>query len=105
VILDDMALKPGRLRLRFKGSAGGQNGLKSVIQHLGTEEIPRIRIGVGAALPGDAVGHVLSRFRSDELPLIEEAIGRAADAVEYALREGFENAMNRFNVSDRSPTT
>jgi len=102
VVLDDIALDPGRLRLRFKGSAGGQKGLKSVIQHLGTEETPRIRIGVGAAPPDDRVGHVLGRFRREELPLIEEAIGRAADAVECALREGFENAMNRYNVTEKS---
>lgn len=98
MILDEINLPPGRLRLRFKGSAGGQNGLVSVLQHLGTQEVPRLRIGVGAAPPGDRVGHVLSRFRREDLPIMEEAYLRAADAVECAIREGFEMAMNRFNI-------
>ena len=98
IILDEVALQPGQLRLRFQGSAGGHNGLANIIQLMGTPEIPRIRIGVGAARPGRLIGHVLSRFPQDELPLIEEATIRAADAVEVAIKEGFEMAMNRFNV-------
>ena len=101
VILDEVALAPGRIRLRFKGSAGGHNGLTSVLTTLHTQEVPRIRIGVGAARPGAMVGHVLGRFRKEEIPLIEEACVRSADAVECALAEGFEMAMNRFNLPDK----
>ncbi len=101
VILDDVALPVGQLRLRYKGSAGGQNGLKNVIQHLGTGEIARIRIGVGGAQPGGLVGHVLSKFRKEEQEIIQIAYQVAADAVEYALKEGFENAMNRYNVAEK----
>jgi PTH1 family peptidyl-tRNA hydrolase len=101
VLLDDTALPLGRLRLRLKGSAGGHNGLSHILAVLHTEDVPRIRIGVGAARPGEMIGHVLSRFRKEELPAMEEAYARAADAVECALAEGFENAMNRFNVGEK----
>ncbi|HZT44202.1 MAG TPA: aminoacyl-tRNA hydrolase [Chthonomonadaceae bacterium] len=103
VILDDTALPLGRLRLRLKGSAGGHNGLTHILTVLHTDEVPRIRIGVGAARPGEMIGHVLSRFRKEELPAMEEAYTRAADAVECALAEGFETAMNRFNVGEKRP--
>lgn len=99
IILDDIALAVGRLRLRFKGSAGGQNGLDNIIKHLNTQEVPRIRLGVGAAPPGDMRGHVLSKFRKEEFPLIQEAYELAADATECAIREGFDIAMNRFNIN------
>lgn len=98
ILVDDIALDVGRLRLRFKGSSGGQNGLDNVIRHMNTQEVPRIRIGVGNAPPGDMKGYVLSKFRKEEYPLIQEAYERAADAIECALREGFEIAMNRFNL-------
>lgn len=104
VIVDDVALPVGRIRLRFKGSAGGQNGLDSILRLMNTQEIPRIRIGVGAAGTKGLVGHVLSRFRKEEIPLMQEAFERAADAVEYALQAGFENAMNKFNISDKRPS-
>lgn len=97
VIVDDMALPIGRLRLRLKGSPGGHNGLESIQRHLRTKEYPRLRIGVGSAQPGRMVDHVLGRFRADERAIIEEAIERAADAVEMALRENFEKAMNHYN--------
>lgn len=97
VLLDDVAIPAGALRLRLKGSPGGHNGLKSVEQHLHTQEYKRIRIGVGGSQHKDLVDHVLGRFKQDERETISEAIDRAADAVEYALKEGFENAMNKFN--------
>ncbi len=100
VVLDDTALPVGKLRLRLKGSAGGHNGLESIRNHLGTSDFPRLRIGVGGARPGEQVGHVLGRFRKEELPLIEDAVSLAADAIEYAVAEGFERAMNRFNVGE-----
>jgi PTH1 family peptidyl-tRNA hydrolase len=103
LILDESALVLGRLKLNPKGSAGGHNGLANVIAHLNTQDIPRIRIGIGAARPGNMIGHVLSRFSKDEIPIIEEAYARAADAVECVLSSGFEMAMNRFNISDKPP--
>jgi PTH1 family peptidyl-tRNA hydrolase len=101
IILDDVALEPGRLRLRLKGSAGGHNGLENILAHVSTQEVPRIRLGVGAARPGAMIGHVLSPFRREELSLLQEACERAADAVECAVTEGFEMAMNRFNISEK----
>jgi PTH1 family peptidyl-tRNA hydrolase len=97
VVVDDIALPTGKLRLRLKGSSGGHNGLESIEKHLGTQEYPRIRIGVDAPGHGEMVSHVLGRFRGEERELIQEAVERAADALETALREGFEKAMNRFN--------
>ena len=96
VVLDDLALPLGRLRLREKGSAGGHNGLQSVITHLGTNEVPRLRIGIGAAA-GEATGHVLGRFSPDERPVLDEALNRAADAIEFAQSHDFPAAMNRYN--------
>jgi len=105
VVVDDVALPIGRIRLRLKGSAGGQNGLDNIIKRLNTQEIPRIRIGVGAPHQGSAglVSHVLSRFRKEEIPLVEEAYLRAAEAVELCMKDSFENAMNRYNVADDTP--
>ena len=98
VVYDELAFPWGQMRLLPKGSAGGHNGLASVIQQLQTNEVPRIRIGVGAARPGKMIGHVLSRFPADEAEVMEEAYVRASDAAECAVREGFETAMNRFNI-------
>jgi peptidyl-tRNA hydrolase, PTH1 family len=97
LIVDDIALPLGKLRLRPKGSAGGHNGLDSVEHHLRTQEYPRIRIGVGSARPGKMVDHVLGKFRPDERETVAFAVDRAADAVETALRDGFEKAMNLYN--------
>jgi PTH1 family peptidyl-tRNA hydrolase len=97
VVLDDMALPLGRLRLREKGSAGGQNGLKSVIQHLGTNEVSRLRVGIGSAQGDTATGHVLGRFSPAERPLLDETLDRAAEAIEFAQSHGFPAAMNRYN--------
>jgi peptidyl-tRNA hydrolase, PTH1 family len=101
VVVDDVALELGRLRARARGSAGGHNGLKSVAEHLGGEEYPRLRIGVGRGLAQrDLADHVLSRFDPDEQPAIDEAIGRAADAVETFLASGIGAVMNGFNRKD-----
>jgi peptidyl-tRNA hydrolase, PTH1 family len=97
VVYDEMDLPVGRLRLREEGSSGGHNGVKSLIQHLGTQEFPRIRIGVGRPAQSGTVDHVLSGFSRDEIPLINEAIERAADAVEAVVAEGMAAAMSRFN--------
>jgi PTH1 family peptidyl-tRNA hydrolase len=101
VVCDDIHLPLGKLRLRPRGSHGGHNGLRDIQLHLGTEEYPRLRIGVGEPEPGEAVDHVLGRFRASEQPIIAEAIARAAQAVECWAEQGLEAAMNRFNAPDR----
>lgn len=97
VVLDDMALELGRLRLRPEGGTGGHNGLESIIVHLGTEAIPRLRLGIGAAPNEGAVDYVLGRFFEEETPVVEKAIARAADAVKCAIDNGVLSAMNLFN--------
>lgn len=97
VVLDDMALELGRLRIRSEGGTGGHNGLESIIVHLGTEAIPRLRIGIGAAPEAGAVDYVLGRFFEEEVPIVEKAIERAADAVKCAIDKGVLSAMNLFN--------
>ncbi len=97
VILDDMALPLGKLRLRASGSAGGHNGLQSVIDHLGTDSVARLRVGIGSAQPGEAVGHVLGRFRSDEKTALADALDRALSTIDCAQTNGLPAAMNTFN--------
>jgi len=98
VIVDEAQLETGRLRIRPEGSAGGHNGLKSLIASLGTNVFPRLRIGVGRGdARRDLADHVLARFEPDERSLIDEAIGRAADAAELFIADGVSAAMNRFN--------
>ena len=97
VVLDDFALELGRLRLRPEGSAGGHNGLESILNHLGTDGIPRLRIGIGAAPNEGAVNYVLGRFLAEEVPVVEKTIERAAAAVKCAIDKGVLSAMNLFN--------
>ncbi len=97
VVLDEMALPLGRLRLRSGGSAAGHNGMKSVMEVLGTQDVARLRLGIGGASPGDAVGHVLGKFRKDERPALEEMLARSEEAIRCAQREGLQAAMNAFN--------
>jgi PTH1 family peptidyl-tRNA hydrolase len=99
VVVDDADLALGRLRIRAAGSAGGHNGLKSVIQELGSEQFPRLRVGVGRQ-PGELKNHVLGRFGSDERSHIEAAVKRAADAADLFAREDIVKVMNRFNVAE-----
>ena len=97
VVVDDMDLPLGRIRIRKEGGAGGHNGLRSLIRYLGTQEFPRVRIGVGR--PAESgVDHVLGAFSREELEPVREAVERAADAVELVLTEGIETAMNRVNA-------
>jgi PTH1 family peptidyl-tRNA hydrolase len=103
VIVDEVQLETGRLRIRPSGSAGGHNGLKSIIGSLGTDQFPRLRIGVGRGdSRRDLADHVLARFDADEKDVIADAIGKAADAAEIFVTEGPDVAMNRFN---RKPET
>jgi peptidyl-tRNA hydrolase, PTH1 family len=103
VIVDDVALELGTLRVRERGSHGGHNGLRSLIDTLGTEEFARVRIGVRQGdPPPDLAEYVLSDFPPEEVLVVQEAVGAAADAVESLLREGAEVAMNRFNTRNRT---
>jgi PTH1 family peptidyl-tRNA hydrolase len=98
VVCDDVSLPAGKLRLRAKGSSGGQNGLKDIIRRLGTEEFPRLRIGIGAMPPGwQMADYVLSKFGKDEEPLVREAIEKAADAAVDWVKSGINAAMNKYN--------
>lgn len=98
VIYDDLDLETGKLRLRQKGSAGGHNGIKSLIQHLGTQEFNRIRVGVSRPPAGVKVAdYVLSKFSKEDEPIVQEAIQKSCDAVEAALSKKFLDVMNIFN--------
>jgi PTH1 family peptidyl-tRNA hydrolase len=98
VVVDDFALDLGRIRLRPEGSAGGHNGLLSIVAHLGHEQFARLRVGIGPMPKGvDQAAFVLSEFTASERPLIEEAVGHAADAAECWINNGLQEAMNRFN--------
>ena len=102
VVLDDFALPLGRLRLRIDGGPGGHNGLESVIVELGTEDVPRLRIGIGAAPNEAAVDYVLGRFFEEEKPLLKTTIGRAVEAVNCAIDKGMVSAMNTFNQAQET---
>ena len=105
VIVDEVQLETGRLRIRPSGSAGGHNGLKSIIGSLGTDQFPRLRIGVGRGdSRRDLADHVLARFDADEKDLIAEAIVKAADAAEVFVTDGPDVAMNRYNRKQESGT-
>lgn len=98
VIYDDLDLETGKLRLRGKGSAGGHNGIKSLIQHLGTQEFNRIRIGVDRPPAGMKVAdYVLSKFSKEDQPVVQDAISKCCDAVEVSLTKPFLEVMNQFN--------
>ena len=99
VISDDTALAVGRLRIRKGGSAGGHNGLKSIIQHLGTDQFPRIRVGVGEKPHPDydMADWVLGKFVGEDKMAIDAAVKKAADAIECILKDGIDRGMNKFN--------
>ena len=98
VIYDDISLEPGQLRVRKKGSAGGHKGMKNIIAHLGTQDFPRIRVGVGEKPAGmDLADYVLGRFSKGERELLEEAFKEGARAAVAILCDGIESAMNQFN--------
>jgi PTH1 family peptidyl-tRNA hydrolase len=104
VVVDEVQLPLGKLRLRPSGSAGGHNGLKSVIEHVG-RDFPRLRIGVDRGHPDwDLSDRVLSKFPANERDIVDRAIGRAADAVETFVSDGIHAAMNRFNAAEDQST-
>jgi PTH1 family peptidyl-tRNA hydrolase len=100
IVLDDTALPLGRLRIRHIGGSGGHNGLSSVIMHLGTDYLPRLRLGVGAAPQEGSTDYVLGNFFEEERPVIAAAVDRAADAVKCAIDNGLVSAMNTFNKAE-----
>ncbi len=103
VIVDDVALELGTLRIRERGSHGGHNGLRSVIEALGSDEFPRIRVGVRhGELPEDLAEYVLSDFPEEQVLVVQEMVGQAAEATECLVREGAAVAMNRFNGPRRA---
>ena len=98
VVYDDMDLPVGRLRIRFTGSAGGHNGMKSIISHLGSKDFPRLRIGIGKSGGGkETVSHVLGKFAPAENKIVEEVLYVSVKAIELSLKEGIEKSMNRYN--------
>ena len=96
IIYDDISLEVGRLRIREKGSAGGHNGIKSIINHMGTDVFTRIKIGVGAP-KGDLVNHVLGKFSKEEVNLLKQTLDVVAKATEDIIANGAKDAMNKFN--------
>lgn len=98
IAFDDISLGVGQIRIRRKGSAGGHNGIKNIIQHLGTNEFPRVKVGVGAKPEGgDLVRHVLGRFSKEDEKVVGEVLDYAVEAVELIISDGVDAAMNRYN--------
>ena len=106
VIYDDATLPLGTLRFREKGSAGGHNGIKSILQHLGNDLFPRLKLGIGTSEPGEIVGHVLGKFSPDEQPILENMLATALDAVQLARSQGIATAAHRYHTRNNPlPTT
>jgi len=104
VVLDDFSLPLGRLRIRESGGPGGHNGLESVIMQFGTEEVPRLRVGIGPAPAEGSSDYVLSDFFEEQKPLVRSTIERAAEAVKCAVDKGLISAMNTFNkIEEETP--
>ena len=97
VVYDDMALEPGKIRLRLEGSSGGHKGMQNIIDCLSTEQIKRIRIGIGEPGENNDIDFVLSKPLKEEMPLIEEAIENAVRALKEMLKSDFDRAMNKYN--------
>ncbi len=104
VAYDDVALPLGHLRFREKGSAGGHNGIKSLIEHLGGDGFARLKMGIGAARPGGMTGHVLGKFAPDERDDLENMLATAGEAVQLSRSQGIALASNRFNTPRTKPT-
>jgi peptidyl-tRNA hydrolase, PTH1 family len=98
VVYDDLDLPLGKIRLRLSGSAGGHNGMKSIISHLGTQNFPRVRIGIGQSTgEKDTIAHVLGKFSKAETIVVDEVIYLVKDAIEMSLKQGVEKAMSLYN--------
>ena len=105
VIYDDVALPLGTLRFREKGSAGGHNGIKSILQHLENDAFPRLKLGIGSSAPGEMVGHVLGKFSPTEQPLLENMLATALEAVQVARSQGIAIAAQRFHTRNNPLNT
>ena len=101
VISDDVSLSTGNIRVRKKGSAGGHNGLKSIIGLLGTNEFPRIRVGVGECENGDMVAHVLGHYSEEDRERVDSSMEKVIGAVELFLEEDLDSAMNKYNIKEK----
>jgi peptidyl-tRNA hydrolase, PTH1 family len=98
VVYDDLDLPLGKIRLRLSGSAGGHNGMKSIISHLGTQNFPRVRIGIGKSTgEKDTISHVLGKFSQIETPIVSDVIYLVNDAIELGLKQGIEKSMSLYN--------
>jgi len=97
VVQDDIDLETGKLKIKRKGSSGGHKGVESVIEAIGADEFIRVKVGIGREVGVSAEVYVLRKFRKGEIPVIREAITRAADAVAIIVKEGADSAMNRFH--------
>lgn len=104
VVFDDVALPLGTIRFKQNGSHGGHNGVRSLIDHFGSENFPRLKIGIEGAAGEALVGHVLGNFKPNERELVENTLATAADAVQFALSSGIESAANQFNVRKNQAT-
>ncbi|MES2995273.1 MAG: aminoacyl-tRNA hydrolase [Verrucomicrobiota bacterium] len=98
VVYDDAALPLGTLRFRERGSAGGHNGIRSLIEHLGTDSFARLKVGIGGGAPGKMVGHVLGKFTPEEQGALENTLASAVDAVQFAHAKGIAIAANHYNA-------
>lgn len=105
VITDDVTLHTGSIRIRQKGSHGGQNGVKSIIQHLGSKDFPRLKLGVGKCSGTKLTGHVLGKFPPNERELVENMLATARQSVQVCLSRGVEAASNQFNTTINLPNT
>jgi PTH1 family peptidyl-tRNA hydrolase len=105
VVYDDMDLPLGRIRIRMSGSAGGHNGVKSTIDQLGTQQFPRLRIGIGRprVQAAGSVSHVLGKFSTEEAPIVKDVLKLTFEAVDCSLKRGVEMAMNRYNSRNVAP--
>lgn len=103
VVTDDVTLDTGTIRFRLKGSHGGQNGLRSIIQHLGTSDFPRLKLGVGKCSGAQLTGHVLGKFPPFERETVENMLASASQAVHVCLSQGIEAAANQYNTTIKSP--
>lgn len=101
VVYDDVALDLGRLRIREKGSHGGHNGIRSLIEHFGTDAFPRVKVGIGAAARDDMVGHVLGKFRDQEKETLQNMLATAGNAVQDSLSRGIAAAANLYNTTGK----
>ena len=98
VAFDDISLDPGRIRIRKKGSAGGHNGIKSIIAHLGTDAFPRLKFGVGdKPKQMDLADYVLGRFNREDEVIVSDGINKACEAIECMISDGYDAAMNKYN--------